>query len=264
MGESAYLRGRDYRAVFRLVGECRDVGADPVAWRSHLLAQLCAYVGAKIGVGGEALGIDQGQFIPISTVDVGFESDADRQIMVDWMVHQASTGEPVGLLPVRPSPTDRGMTVARADVVSDQAWYSSMQFSHLRRGHLDDLMVSFQRINGAASHFCGLTAFRALGERRFSRRDKAFLQFLHQEVAPLVGGQLAAAHEPSAQKLSPRLRQVLNCLLEGDSEKQAAARLGLTSQTVNQYVKAVYRHFHVNSRPELMARWIRFDRSCRA
>jgi DNA-binding CsgD family transcriptional regulator len=264
MGESAYLRGRDYRAVFRLVGECRDVGADPVAWRSHLLAQLCAYVGAKIGVGGEALGIDQGQFIPISTVDVGFESDADRQIMVDWMVHQASTGEPVGLLPVRPSPTDRGMTVARADVVSDQAWYSSMQFSHLRRGHLDDLMVSFQRINGAASHFCGLTAFRALGERPFSRRDKVFLQILHEEVAPLVGRQLAAAHEPSAQELSPRLRQVLNCLLEGDSEKQAAARLGLTSQTVNQYVKAVYRHFHVNSRPELMARWIRFDRSCRA
>jgi hypothetical protein len=44
----------------------------------------------------------------------------------------------------------------------------------------------------------------------------------------MVGRQLAAAHEPSALHLPRRLRQVLDYLLEGDSEKQVAGRFGPT------------------------------------
>jgi DNA-binding CsgD family transcriptional regulator len=261
MGESAYLRARDYRTMFRLIGECRDLGADPVAWRLHLLTALCARLGARVGAGGEATGLDQGHFVPISTVDVGWDNDAERQAMFEWMEHQATSGQPVGLLPSMPGTTDRGLTVAREDVFTDRDWYKSTQFAdYLSRSRLDDLIVSFQRIDGAESHFCGLTLFRALGENRFSRRDKFFLEMLHQEITPLIGCQLAFAEEPSAIRLAPRLRQVLDCLLEGDSEKQVANRLGLTAQTINQYVKSVYRHFRVNSRAELMARWIRFNR----
>jgi DNA-binding CsgD family transcriptional regulator len=57
--------------------------------------------------------------------------------------------------------------------------------------------------------------------------------------------------------LSPRLRQTLECLLEGDGEKQAASRLGLTRPTVHQYVTALYRYFGVSSRAELLAHFIR-------
>ena len=45
--------------------------------------------------------------------------------------------------------------------------------------------------------------------------------------------------------------------LEGDTDKQAAARLGLTRHTVNQYAKLLFRHFGVRSRAELLARWVR-------
>lgn len=58
--------------------------------------------------------------------------------------------------------------------------------------------------------------------------------------------------------LAPRIRQVLACLLEGDSEQQVAARLGLTRGTTHQYVKALYRSFGVGTRGELMARFVRF------
>jgi DNA-binding CsgD family transcriptional regulator len=53
------------------------------------------------------------------------------------------------------------------------------------------------------------------------------------------------------------VRQVLRCLLEGDGDKQIAARLGLSPHTVNQYAKAVFQHFGVRSRAELLARWVR-------
>jgi DNA-binding CsgD family transcriptional regulator len=52
---------------------------------------------------------------------------------------------------------------------------------------------------------------------------------------------------------------VLECLLELDSEKQVALRLGLTQGTVHQYVKALYRRFDVNSRGEFLALWIPVD-----
>ena len=50
---------------------------------------------------------------------------------------------------------------------------------------------------------------------------------------------------------------MLRCLLEGDSDKQVAARLRLSPATVNEYTKRIYRHFRVTSRAELLARWVR-------
>jgi DNA-binding CsgD family transcriptional regulator len=54
--------------------------------------------------------------------------------------------------------------------------------------------------------------------------------------------------------LSPRMRQTLERLLSGDGEKQVAARLKLSPHTVHVYVKALYRHFDVSSRGELLAK----------
>jgi DNA-binding NarL/FixJ family response regulator len=36
-----------------------------------------------------------------------------------------------------------------------------------------------------------------------------------------------------------------------------AIRLDLTQQTVHQYIRAIYRHYCVHSRAELLAHWIR-------
>jgi hypothetical protein len=41
----------------------------------------------------------------------------------------------------------------------------------------------------------------ASAERKFNGRDKAFLATVHQELAPMVGRRLAAAHKLSAMQL---------------------------------------------------------------
>jgi len=41
--------------------------------------------------------------------------------------------------------------------------------------------------------------------------------------------------------------------MEGDSEKQIAARLGISLPTVHQYVTTLYRRFGVQSRGQLLA-----------
>jgi DNA-binding NarL/FixJ family response regulator len=62
---------------------------------------------------------------------------------------------------------------------------------------------------------------------------------------------------PAPPPLPPRLREALACLLEGDSEKQVARRLGLSRHTVHDYAKDLYRRLGVGSRAELMALCLR-------
>jgi DNA-binding NarL/FixJ family response regulator len=56
--------------------------------------------------------------------------------------------------------------------------------------------------------------------------------------------------------LPPRVRQTLERLLAGDSEKQIARRLGLSPHTIHIYVKTLYRRFEACTRGELIARLI--------
>jgi DNA-binding NarL/FixJ family response regulator len=102
-----------------------------------------------------------------------------------------------------------------------------------------------------------IALLRARGEREFSPRQQRVLSFFHGELGGLIGRSLVSATEPRPDKLSPRLRQTLACLLEGDSEKQIASHLGLSQATTHQYVTALYRQFRVQSRARLMAHAIK-------
>jgi DNA-binding CsgD family transcriptional regulator len=76
------------------------------------------------------------------------------------------------------------------------------------------------------------------------------------DVCKVVGTRVGSVMPDSCNdpRLSPRQRQTLRHLLEGDLEKQVAAKLGLSRHTVHVYVKALYKHFGVSSRGELLAK----------
>lgn len=54
--------------------------------------------------------------------------------------------------------------------------------------------------------------------------------------------------------LPRRQSQTLKLLLQGKSEKEVASTLGLSPHTIHVYVKALYRHWGVGSRAELLSR----------
>jgi DNA-binding CsgD family transcriptional regulator len=66
-----------------------------------------------------------------------------------------------------------------------------------------------------------------------------------------------AATIQAGPPLSRRERQTLELLLVGNAEKQIAAQLSISRHTVHVYVKSLYKRFGVNSRPELLAKWVR-------
>ena len=105
-----------------------------------------------------------------------------------------------------------------------------------------------------------VTAVRPVGERAFDRRAGRVVGRLLAELAPHLGRGLWLTHQPHVGTLTPRRRAVLACLLAGDSEKAAAKRLGLHASTVHDHGQALYRHFGVASRAELLAVFLRRHR----
>jgi hypothetical protein len=47
VSKSAKLRLTDVRRMFRLIGECRDLGADAEAWRRHGFEEVARLLGAR-------------------------------------------------------------------------------------------------------------------------------------------------------------------------------------------------------------------------
>lgn len=82
------------------------------------------------------------------------------------------------------------------------------------------------------------------------------------DVCRLIGQCLSAPADnlpplrpvPPLPHLPPRARQVLDQLLTGKSEKEAARALGLSAHTVHVHVKTLHRRLHVTSRAELLTR----------
>ncbi len=88
------------------------------------------------------------------------------------------------------------------------------------------------------------------GVQKRRRLVASFCSMLGEQM--LDGKRVLRCGEP----LSRRERQTLELLLAGNAEKQIAARLSISRNTVHVYVKSLYKRFDVSSRGELLARWV--------
>lgn len=262
MSRSTALRTCDLRAVYHLVGESRELGDDPVRWKLHLFAGLTRLTGGGLAMGGEFTGVRSGSPMYAGPVDWGWENGFNR---VGWERAMVEVRERpmTNRLVVFPRYAARtamtnGECLARTDLVPDPDWDRAWDFRNMHEpSGADHSLYCFRSIPGPGDESVGVIVARALGQADFTARHKAVVREAMALAASLVGGPLARFHEPSPSALAPRARDVLRCFLEGDSDKQAAARLGLTRHTVNQYAKAIYAHFGARSRAELLARWVR-------
>ncbi|MCC8935078.1 Nitrate/nitrite response regulator protein NarL [Bradyrhizobium ivorense] len=135
------------------------------------------------------------------------------------------------------------------------------------RYRLSDLISAFRA--GASGYFVNVVTcdrfvksleLVMLGETIF---PPAFLSFLlnpglHQAEAASDDHCIdqaadpcpAAADDPTAPLFSPRERLILNCLIEGDSNKFIARKLEIAEATVKVHVKAILRKIRVQNRTQ--------------
>jgi DNA-binding CsgD family transcriptional regulator len=255
MRKSDLLRLQDVRDAYRLIGECRDLGHEPALWQMRMFAGLCRLVGADKASGGEGFWQRETRGIePLSSFVVGHDA-GHRKLFAAYLREITPQGDPI--LRALADLPGRVLTRTRTAVVPDATWYKSADFNYYRKpAGIDHCLASICEVS-AHGAIAVITLHRGVGDRDFSPGEVRLLEFFHEELGRLVGRQLVSATETNPDMLSPRLRHTLACLVQGDSEKQAAARLGLSPTTVHEYVTALYRRFGVRSRGELLAHVMR-------
>ncbi len=69
--------------------------------------------------------------------------------------------------------------------------------------------------------------------------------------------QRSAASNESTEDLSPREREVLDCLSQGFLYKEIAEKLGISYETVHTYIRRIYEKLQVRTRTEAVAKFLR-------
>jgi DNA-binding CsgD family transcriptional regulator len=259
MARSRRLRGTDYRSIIKLVGECRDLGDDVVVWRTHFQREMGRLVNAPVACGGEKGGALTGENRNVGELSVGWEHGFNK---AGWDNGVQGTDEDPGYSDLHNAyrakihPAEWTL-VPRREVLPDREFQRGREYEEVvRTMGVGEVTMSFLPIDGGFA-CSGLVLCRAPNDGDFMARSRHLIVEAHTAIVALVGGPLARFSDPAPSDLAPRVRQVLQYMLEGDGDKQIAVRMGLTRHTINEYAKRIHRYFSVNSRPELLARWVK-------
>jgi len=252
IGKSDTVRFDELQRVLRLALELRDLPRGSALQKRHALEGMAALVGAQVGVWARADGMTTGQMILHREIDFGWSCDSERRVFLEYL----DSAQWRALDPSQPAlarETTSAMCIfTREQLLDDHAWYGSEHVQRFRRSaQVDSFLYGIYAPGGDAAVCFGL--HRAWGDRAFSERERRLVEAIHHACAFLH--QPATELSPALlQGLSPRLCDTLRGLARGRSEKQLAAELKLSRHTVHDYVKALYRHFGVQSRSELLVR----------
>ncbi len=249
-----HLSSADVRALLRLLAELRELGADPGAWRAHLVANLEALCGAQVSVISELrinANADQTTncaeaVTSLQAVDHGLDASFRERFYRELYFIDHRTDDALSaIVPLYGS----AFTVSRQNVIGDRHWARSVSANErFRPLRCDDFVMSMMPVLSLGV-ISSMEVYRDRGVR-FSERERLFIQLLHEELAH----DWNRVEPEESARLTPRQRQVLAQLLAGASEKELAFELNVSPHTAHEHVKAIHRAFGARSRGELLAR----------
>ncbi len=251
----AQPRLRDVRKIYRLLWECTEIGSDSNAWRSHLLEGVNAIIGARLGLYMHIHNPLQETERLEAAMASGFLDTEQLALWQHYQENSAQKDDPYHLSyfhdhsrPLRTRVLD--------EVVESREWKNSLHYNeYIRACGLGDRITSSLRLGSdQKAPLQTLVFHRHAADAQFASSAKYLVKLMHHELAELLVKKLVLpATRRDTGGLPKRMGQVLDHLLNGHSEKQIAAELGISRHTVNRHVQRVYQHFDVNSRAKLIA-----------
>jgi DNA-binding CsgD family transcriptional regulator len=249
-GRSDTIGFDEMASALRLVGELRELPRGSAAQKEHALRGLSALVGAQVGLWVNA-GMSPGGLVIESAVDRGWSGEAERSTFLRFVHAQQEDMIDPSMGPLATAVSGPFCTLTREQLVSDRSWYRSAHVQDLRKAARVDSFLYSVCVPSTGGLRC-ISLHRAWGERAFSERERRLVDVFHRECGFLHAAP-SGLSEAVIRGLTPRLVDTLRGLARGRSEKQVADDLRLSPHTVHEYVKALYRHFGVQSRSELLA-----------
>jgi DNA-binding NarL/FixJ family response regulator len=250
--KSGMVRFHELQGALHLALELRELPRGSELQKRRALEGLLGLVDAQVGVWLNVDSSSAGRVILRKDVDIGWCGDAERRAFLAYAAHEQWATIDPSLPAMARAFAPPLATFTRDQLVTDHVWYSSQHVQQLRRTARVDSFI-YTAYAPSEKEMRAFSLHRPWGARPFSERERRLVDLFHRECRFL--------HEPAGdlspailRGLPPRLCEMLRGLVRGRSEKQLAADAGLSPHTVHDYVKALYRHFGVQSRSELLAR----------
>ncbi|HEX3359054.1 MAG TPA: helix-turn-helix transcriptional regulator [Tepidisphaeraceae bacterium] len=240
----------EVQAMLRLVAETAELWYEPAVQRRYTLESLCKVLPAKAGVcftfGDVLVG---GEMACGALVQSGL--DETQEAMIAKYLSAGIPADPA--LPKLAEIAAPVVVARRCELVNDKLWYDSPYYLKLRKPlGLDDTLYAKITVPG---RLIALSLLRPMGDTPFTERQSQLVDLCLSQMAwPFQPDDKPT--DPRLASLQPRLRKVMRHLLDGDGEKQVAAKLGLSRHTVHEYVKMIYSQLGVSSRSELLSQWV--------
>lgn len=252
MSKSQKICSGDVRRLIRTARELVELPADGEVRLRHLLENLRELTRCQMAVAGPMVDYRPGGSPTITAATEAAWLDDDQRRAFLAYLGDEHAADP--MLPVMVSTPGEVVTLTRRMAMPDRDWYESRHYREYRRwAGVDNCLYCFRRLGPAEAFALGL--HRAVGDRPFTAREVQLVSIAVEELAWAYD----VPPDPriaERARLSPRVGQVLDRLLVGDSEKQIAVRLCLSRHTVHEHVKALYQRCGVSSRAELLAYWL--------
>ncbi len=252
-----------HEAMTHALFRCINAPKTPTEQVKAFLDGLRESLGLKLAIAGK-IRITPGTYPPQldHAMQVGEMLPREQRLVERYFSDLGTYPDPAHIEAVRMMESRGWMCARRQDLIPDDLWYTSDHFIRLRKpNHVDACMYAAVPVPGwtpppqtGELAFIGFGFHRDADAPQFAEAERDAFERLLPHLAPMFGTWLSKLETaPSVLELPARLRGVLACLIEGDSEKQAASRLNLSPHTVHQYVKLIHSRLSVKSRGELLA-----------
>jgi len=242
------VRHDQLRKTLTLIHEAREIRRGPEQ-RLHLARGLERIIGAAMtGIGIYSnFGPNRRGMIEENTTS--WVDGSARSVWATLKERGISFSPSIRALANRCNGT-HPVAVRRRDLLRDSEWYGSEYFAdHYGTSGFDDYVKAMSPL--PRNRVATISANRGTRDRPFTEEDRNLIAVFHEECLRLDAVQASEADGP---RLTGREREVLDALLRGGSEKEVAAELRISRETVHTHVKSIYLAYGTRSRAELLAR----------
>lgn len=250
--KDSMLSEEDARRIVRLLGDVITSRRDFSGVKRQLVEGICELINADAWIWSLACAAEPGeQPVYLGLAHGGFDA-ARYASVLQAAAHPDMAWTSVKVL-TEMRQRAAHITRRRQQIVDETTFGSSGVNAHLHAADIGPFLFSMRPIDArSVSTIC---LYRRGSEEAFSERETRIAHILLSELPWLHELGWPEDRGASVPRLSPRLRLVLNLLLDGRTRKEMAVSLTLSEYTIAQYQKAIYGHFGVRSHTALLKRF---------
>ncbi len=242
----------DVRDMVRLVGEVAALSGSHAEKKRYLMEGLCKLVDADAWIWGLSCQREpEKPQVYVSMLRGGLTEEEFIRLL--QAVEHPQMIEFASRFFIELKEGKSHLTRLRSQIADEARFEGSEAQAAWKKANLGPTILSLRPIDAQSSSAIAL--YRHFDRQHFTARESRMAHIILTEVPWLHEQGWPEDRGVSVPTLSKRQRLTLNLLILGQSHKQIADRMSISTNTLQGYVKDIYRHFGVNSQAELMNRF---------